>query len=158
MLAPWKKRYDTPRQHIKKQRHHLADKCQYSQSYGFSISHIWMWELDHKEGWVSDSCSVMPDSLQTCELRPARLLCPWNSPGKITGVGCYSLLQGIFLTQGSNLVSSIAGRSFTVWATWEALHLLLSTMYMLAVAFEVEMAWTFLSALTSLLDLGSTVF
>ena len=32
----------------------------------------------------------------------ARLLCPWNSSGKNTGVGCHSLLQGIFLTQGSN--------------------------------------------------------
>jgi len=31
---------------------------------------------------------------------PTRLLCPWNSPGKNTGVGCYFLLQGIFLTQG----------------------------------------------------------
>ena len=34
---------------------------------------------------------------------PARLLCPWNSPGKNTGVGSHSLLQGVFLTQGSNL-------------------------------------------------------
>ena len=34
---------------------------------------------------------------------PARLLCPWNSPGKNTGVGCHSLLQGISPTQGSNL-------------------------------------------------------
>ena len=33
----------------------------------------------------------------------ANLLCPWDSPGKNTGVGCHSLLQGIFLTQGSNL-------------------------------------------------------
>ena len=33
---------------------------------------------------------------------PARLLCPWDSPGKNTGVGCHALLQGIFLTQGSN--------------------------------------------------------
>ena len=38
---------------IKKQRHHFADKGPYSQSYGFSSSHVWMWELDHKEeGWV----------------------------------------------------------------------------------------------------------
>ena len=37
---------------IKKQRHHLADKGLYSQSYGFSSSHVWMWELDHKESWV----------------------------------------------------------------------------------------------------------
>ena len=36
-------------------------------------------------------------------LRPTRLLCPWDSPGKKTGVGCHFLLQGIFLTQGSNL-------------------------------------------------------
>ena len=43
---------DKPRQPIKKQRHHFADKGPYSQSYGFSCSHVWMWELDHKEGWV----------------------------------------------------------------------------------------------------------
>ena len=52
MLTPWKESYDQPRQHIKKQRHHFADKSPYSQSYGFSSSHVWMWELDHKEGWV----------------------------------------------------------------------------------------------------------
>ena len=38
--------------HIKKQRHHFADKDPYSQSYGFSISYVWMSELDHKEGWA----------------------------------------------------------------------------------------------------------
>ena len=37
---------------IKKQRHHIANKGPYSQSYGFSSSHVWMWELDHKESWV----------------------------------------------------------------------------------------------------------
>ena len=51
-LAPWKKSYDKPRQYIKKQRHHFADKGPSSQSYGFSRSHVWMWELDHKEIWV----------------------------------------------------------------------------------------------------------
>ena len=45
-------RYDKPRQRIKKQRHHFADKGPSSQNYGFSSSHIQMWELDHKEGWV----------------------------------------------------------------------------------------------------------
>ena len=44
--------YDKPRQHIKKERHHFADKGLYSQSYGFSSSHGWMWDLDHKDGWV----------------------------------------------------------------------------------------------------------
>ena len=37
---------------ISKKRHHFADKGPYSQSYGFSSSHVWMWELDHKKGWV----------------------------------------------------------------------------------------------------------
>ena len=51
-LAPWKESYDKPRQCIKKQRDHFANKGPSSQSYGFSSSHIRMWELDHKEGWV----------------------------------------------------------------------------------------------------------
>ena len=46
---------------------------------------------------------IMSDSLRTHGLQPARVLCPWDSPGKNTGVGCQALLQGIFLTQGSNL-------------------------------------------------------
>jgi len=41
-LAPWKKSYDKPRQRIKKQRHHFADKGPSSQSYGFSSSHVRM--------------------------------------------------------------------------------------------------------------------
>ena len=51
-LAPWKKSYDHPRQHIKKQRHCFANKGLSSQSYGFSSSHVWMWELDPKESWA----------------------------------------------------------------------------------------------------------
>ena len=49
MLAPWKKSYDQPRQHIKKQRHDFANKGLFSQSCG---SHVWMWELDYKESWA----------------------------------------------------------------------------------------------------------
>ena len=52
MLAPWKKSYDQPRQHIKKQRHGFANKGPSSQSYGFSSSHVWMWELEYIESWV----------------------------------------------------------------------------------------------------------
>ena len=46
------KSYDKPRQHIKKQRPYFAHKGPYSQGYGFSSSHLWMWELDRKEGWM----------------------------------------------------------------------------------------------------------
>ena len=51
-LASWKESYDQHRQHIKKQRHYFANKGPSSQGYGFSSSHVWMWELDHKEGWT----------------------------------------------------------------------------------------------------------
>ena len=51
-LAPWKKVYDQPRQHIKKWRHYFANKGPSSQSYGFSSGHVWMWKLDYKESWV----------------------------------------------------------------------------------------------------------
>ena len=52
MLASWKKSGDKLRQHIKKQRHDFTDKGPSSQSYGFSSSHVWFWELDHKENWL----------------------------------------------------------------------------------------------------------
>ena len=52
MLAPWKKSYDQTGEHIKKQGHYFADKHPSSQGYGFSSSHVWMWELDHKESWA----------------------------------------------------------------------------------------------------------
>ena len=52
MLAPWKESYDQPRQHMKRQRHYFAKVGPSSQSYGFSSSHVWMWDLDYKESWV----------------------------------------------------------------------------------------------------------
>ena len=52
MLTPWKKSYDRPRQHIKKQRDYFTNKGPSSQSYGFSRSHIRIWESDYKESWA----------------------------------------------------------------------------------------------------------
>ena len=51
-LVPWKKSYDQPRQHIKKQRHYFTSKGLSSQSCGFSSSLVWMWDLGYKESWV----------------------------------------------------------------------------------------------------------
>ena len=96
MFAPWSKCYDKPRQHIKKQRHYFANKGPSSQSYGFSSSHVWMWELDHKEGWSE----VKWKSLRRVQLFATPWT--WNFLGQNTGVGSLSLLQGIFPTQGSN--------------------------------------------------------
>ena len=52
MLAPWKKSYDKPRQHIKKQKHYFASKGLSNQSYDFSSSHVWMWELNYRASWA----------------------------------------------------------------------------------------------------------
>ena len=52
MLVLWKKSYDKPRQHSKKQRHYFANKDPSSQIFGFSCCHVWMCDLDHKESWV----------------------------------------------------------------------------------------------------------
>ena len=59
-----------------------------------------LWKCYLSKHWVTQSC---PTLLWPCRLLPARLLCPWNSPGKNTGVGCHFLLQGIFPTQGSKV-------------------------------------------------------
>ena len=56
MFASCKKSYDQPRQHIKKKRHYSATKRPSSQRYGFSSSHIWMWELDYKYKALKNWC------------------------------------------------------------------------------------------------------
>ena len=53
MLVSWKKIYDQPRQHIKKQRHYFANKGPSSQSYGFSSSHVWMTWTASGESWIT---------------------------------------------------------------------------------------------------------
>ena len=83
--CPWKKSYDQPRQHIKKKRHYFADKGPSSQSYGFSSSHVWMWELDHNEGWVLNNwCfwTVVDDrGWDGCMASPTRQTWVWASSG-----------------------------------------------------------------------------
>ena len=61
--------------------------------------HLTFWGLNESE---SVSHSVVSNSLRPHGLQPSRLLCPWNSPGKNTGVSNHSLCQGIFSTQGLN--------------------------------------------------------
>ena len=87
-------RYDKARQHIEKQRYYFADKSSHIQI----VSH-----------------SAMSNSLRPHGVWPVSLLCPWNSSGKNTGVGCYSLLQGIFLTQESNQPRSLVFSHVWMW-------------------------------------------
>ena len=62
-----------------------------------------LWSHRRWHAHVCSVTSVMFNLLRPHGLWPARLLCPWDSPGKNTGVGCHALLQGIFPTQGSDL-------------------------------------------------------
>ena len=74
---------------------------------------------------LSDNCTLYGVCVLPHGLWPtARLLCPWDSPGKNTGVGCHAFFQRIFPTQGLNpgLLHCTSGRFFTGWATMEALY------------------------------------
>ena len=75
--SPWKKSFDQPRQHIKKQRHYFANKGPSRPSYGFSSSQVWMWGLDHKDSWVPKklmflTCGVGEDSWKSLGLQGAQ--------------------------------------------------------------------------------------
>ena len=80
MLAPWKKSYNKPRQSTKKWRRHFVNKVPYSQSYCFSSRHVWMWELDTKEGWVLKNWGFRTVVLEKTLEKPSRLLRLSNKP------------------------------------------------------------------------------
>ena len=78
------------RQHVKKQRLHFVDKGLYSQSCSFSRSHVWMWQLDYKEGWVPNWCfrnvvlkKTLESSLDSKEIKPVNP--KGNQPWIFTG-------------------------------------------------------------------------
>ena len=95
MLTSWKKSYDQPRQRIKKQRHYFTNKGPSSQSYSFSSSHVWMWELDYKESWAQQNwCfwnvvlkKTLESSLDFKEIQPVHPKGnqPWIFIGRIWG-------------------------------------------------------------------------
>ena len=86
MLDTWKKSYDKPKQCIKKQRHHFANKGPYSQGYGLPSSHVQMWELDHKEGRAPKNLCFPTVVLEKTPERPldcreVKAVNPkWNQP------------------------------------------------------------------------------
>ena len=95
MLIPWKESYDQPRQHIEKQRHYFANKGPSSQGYGFSISHVWMWELEYKERWVLKSWWFWPMVLEKTLESP--LDCKEIQPVHPKGDQSWVFLEGLML-------------------------------------------------------------
>ena len=67
--------------------------------------------------WVTQSCLII---LRLPILKPTMLFCPWHFPGKNTGMSCYFLFQGIFLTQGLNPCLLLGRQIIYRWATREA--------------------------------------
>ena len=109
MFAPWKKSCDQPRQHIKKTETYFAGKGPSSQSYGFSSSHVWMWELDHKESWAQriDAFELW------CWRRLLRV--PWTARRSNQ-----SILKGIspeFSLEGLTLKLKLQSSGHLMWRT-----------------------------------------
>ena len=103
-LAPWRKSYDRPKQHIKKQRHHFADKVQSSQNYGFFSSHVQIRSLDHKQDWAMKNWCfltvVLEETLESpldCkEMKPVNLKenQPWIFLVRTSADAAAPLLKG----------------------------------------------------------------
>ena len=107
-FAAWEESYDKSRQCIKKLRLHFADKCLYSQGYGFSSSHVWMWELDHKEGWaLKNWCfnfvvleKTLQSSLDSKEIKPV------NTKGNQPWISLEGLLLKLKLQYFGHMMQS----------------------------------------------------
>ena len=95
MLAPWEKRYDQLRQHIKKQRLGFANKSSCCQGYVFSSSHVWMLELDYKESWLQKNLSFWTVSLK--KTLESSLDCKEIQPVHPIDYQCWIFIGGLML-------------------------------------------------------------
>ena len=86
----------------------MASRCEH-------LHRLIPWPQENRLKSESVNHSVVSDSLRPHGLQPARLLCPWNSPGKNTGVGCHFLLQGIVPPKNKSWISWAAGGFFPIW-------------------------------------------
>ena len=91
--------YNHTTHHMSRKKNQLADIIIPEQGFQ-TVGHRLLVDMGKVKLSVNQSCLTLCDPM---DCRPPRLLCPWKSPGKNTGVGSHSLLQGIFPTQGSNL-------------------------------------------------------
>ena len=92
MIASWQESYDKPRLCVEKQRHHSADEVLYSQGYSLPSGHIWLWELDHKEGRMPNNWCFQAvvlektpeSSLDSKKIKPVNLKRnqPWTLIGR----------------------------------------------------------------------------
>ena len=115
------KSYDETRQCIKKQRLHFANKGPYSESYSFSGHHVWMWELNHEEGWGPKNwCflilvfeKTLESPLDRKEIKPVNSKGnqPWIFTGR-TDAKAEALILWL-----SDVKSQLIGKDHNVWET-----------------------------------------
>ena len=96
-------------QHIQKQRHYFANKCPSSQGYGFSSSHVWMWELDYKESWTPKNWYFWTVVLEKTLESPLDCRRSNQSILKQISPGC--LLEGLMLKLKLQYFGQLMGRA-----------------------------------------------
>ena len=109
MLAPWKKSSDKPRWHIKKQRHYFANKGLWSQDYGSFTSHVWMWDLDHKEGWAPKTGRFWTVMLEKTLESP--LDCREIKPVSLQEINAEYSLEGLMVKEKLQYFGHLMGRA-----------------------------------------------
>ena len=108
--------YDQPRQHNKKQRHYLANKSPSSQSYGFTSSHVWMWELDYKESWaVTNWCFWTVVLEKTLE---SPLDCKEIQPVHPKGDQSWIFIGGTDAEAESPILWPPDAKNWLIWKDW----------------------------------------
>ena len=120
MIASWQESYDKPRQCVKKQRRHLANKGSYGQSYGLSSSHVWLWKLDLKEGTVPKNWffqivvldKTLESPLDSKEIKPVNLT--GNQPWVL--IGRTDAEAPILWPSDAN--SRLIGKDPDAWKDW----------------------------------------
>ena len=113
MLTPWKESYDQPRQHIEKQRHYFANKGLSSQGYGFFSSHVWMWELDHKESWAPKNWCFWTVVLEKTLESP--LDCKEIQPVHPKGDQSWVFMEGLMLKLKLQYFGHLMQRADSFW-------------------------------------------
>ena len=108
-LCPWKKSYEKPWQHTKKQRHYFTSKGLYSQTYGFSRSCDWVWELDYKESWAPKNWCFLTVVLDKTVESP--LDCKEIQPAILKEISPEYSLEGLMLRLNLHYFGQLMGRT-----------------------------------------------
>ena len=120
-ILKWMKSYNNTRQSIKRQRHHFANKGLHRHSYGFSSKHVWMWEMDHLEGWVPKNCCFWTVVLEKTPESPldCKEIKPVNSKGNQSWIFIGKMNAEAPILWPPHLKSQLIGKDPDAGKDWE---------------------------------------